>query len=40
VLDPIHPESVDFDHKKLLEVTRGSMRRELDAIRGSSSAAA
>jgi len=40
VLDPIHPESVDFDHNKLLELTRGRMHCELDSIRGSSGAAA
>ncbi len=34
VLDPVHPESVDNDHKRLLEIVRSNMQRELHAIRG------
>jgi 1-acyl-sn-glycerol-3-phosphate acyltransferase len=34
VLEPVTPDSVQFDHKKLLEVVRGRMERELAVIRG------
>ncbi|HEX7668660.1 MAG TPA: lysophospholipid acyltransferase family protein [Polyangiaceae bacterium] len=38
VLDPVSPESVGNDYKKLLEVVRTGMQRELDSIRGHAAA--
>jgi 1-acyl-sn-glycerol-3-phosphate acyltransferase len=34
VLDPVWPESVDNDYRRLLEVVRTRMQHELDEIRG------
>jgi 1-acyl-sn-glycerol-3-phosphate acyltransferase len=33
VLDPVHPESVNGDHRRLLDVVRTRMQQELDRIR-------
>jgi 1-acyl-sn-glycerol-3-phosphate acyltransferase len=39
VLDPVRPEAVGNDYRKLLEVVRTRMQRELDTLRGRATAA-
>ena len=34
VLDPIHPESVGYNHRALHDVVRSAMQRELERLRG------
>jgi hypothetical protein len=38
MLEPVYPEVVDNDHRRLSDIVRERMQRELDDIRGTARA--